>query len=52
MVDELTCELAKMNEDVMVVTPYYDKNKKGETNYLQKEGFEYLQNISVWVMGQ
>ena len=31
MVDELTQELAKMNEEVMVITPYYERNKKGDT---------------------
>lgn len=40
MVDELTCELAKMGEDVYVISPYYEKNKKNETNYLKSE-FDY-----------
>jgi len=38
-----------MNEEVMVISPYYDKNKRGETGYLAKDGFEYLKNIEIWV---
>ena len=51
MVDELTQELAKMNEEVMVITPYYERNKKGDTGYLESEGFTYKQNVEVRVGG-
>lgn len=30
-----------------MITPYYEYNKKNETNYLKKDGFEYERNISV-----
>jgi len=30
-----------MNEEVMVITPYYERNKKGDTGYLESEGFTY-----------
>lgn len=38
MVNELTQGLARapFNLDVTVVSPYYDRNSKGETNYLQR----------------
>ena len=38
MVNELTQGLARapFNLDVTVVSPYYDQNSKGETNYLQR----------------
>lgn len=49
MVDELTQELAKMNEEVYIITPYYHKNKKGETGYILSDGFKHLKNIDIWV---
>ena len=30
-----------MNEEVYVITPYYHRNKKGETGYLLQDGFKY-----------
>lgn len=48
MVDELTSEMAKMGEDVYVISPYYERNKKNETNYLKSE-FDYKSNVDVWV---
>ena len=49
MVDELTQEMAKMSENVMVVTPYYELNKKGESGYMKKDGFEYKFNLDIWM---
>ena len=37
MVDELTQGLNSIKQDVIVISPYYDKNRKGESNYLQKD---------------
>ena len=34
MVQELTQGLAKLREDVILISPYYDKIKKGDSNYL------------------
>lgn len=31
-----------MNEEVYIVTPYYHRNKKGETGYLASDGFTHL----------
>lgn len=47
MVDELSKELAKIGEEVYLITPYYEYNKKKETNYLARDGFKYDRNIKV-----
>ena len=47
MVDQLSKELARLGEEVYIVTPYYQYNKKKETNYLQRDGFHYECNIKV-----
>eukprot|EP00128_Syssomonas_multiformis_P007221 Colp12_sorted_trinity150504_noHs@12676 len=52
MVDELTQRLATLGSDVMVISPYYDQNLKGETNYLSKDGIVYTQNIETYVGSQ
>lgn len=41
MVDELSKELARLGEEVYIITPYYEYNKKKETNYLLRDGFKY-----------
>lgn len=51
MVDELSKELAKIGEEVIVVSPYYEYNKKGQTGYLAADGFKYDRNITVWSAG-
>lgn len=49
MVDELTQGLALLNEDVYVITPYYNKNRKGEEGYLANDpgGFSYYKSFQV-----
>lgn len=47
MVDELSKQLARLGEEVYIITPYYEYNKKKETNYLAKDGFVYDRNIKV-----
>lgn len=49
MVDELSKELARLGEEVYIITPYYEYNKKKETNYLWKDGFTFNRNIRSWV---
>ena len=51
MVDELSLGLVKLGQEVIVISPYYDRNRKGVTGYLAKDpaGFEYIDNISVQV---
>lgn len=36
MVDELSQGLVELGEEVIVVSPYYERNRKGETGYLEK----------------
>jgi len=36
MVDELSICLAQLGEEVICISPYYERNRKGETGYLEK----------------
>ena len=36
MVDELSQGFAELGEDIICVSPYYERNRKGETDYLLK----------------
>ena len=49
MVDELAYGLALLGQEVWVISPYYERNRKGETGYLAKDpaGIEYKENITV-----
>ena len=49
MVDELAYGLALLGQEVWVISPYYERNRKGETGYLAKDpaGINYIDNISV-----
>ncbi len=47
MVDELSVGLANLGQDVIVISPYYDRNRRGQTGYLEKDpaGITYVDNI-------
>lgn len=49
MVDELSQGLASEGREVIMITPYYDKNRKGESNYLKTDPikFEHIGNITI-----
>jgi len=49
MVDELSIGLAELGHDVTVISPYYERNRKGETGYLAKDpaGITYRENINI-----
>jgi starch synthase len=49
MVDELTQGIAKLGQDVMVISPYYDRNRYGDTGYLSKDtmGIHKIRNIEI-----
>ncbi len=49
MVDELAYGLSLLGEEVWVISPYYERNRKGETGYLAKDpaGIDYKENITV-----
>lgn len=49
MVDELSIGLANLGQEVIVISPYYDRNRKGQTGYLAQDpaGISYVDNIQV-----
>ena len=49
MVDELSIGLADLGQDVWVISPYYERNRKGQTGYLANDpaGIHYKDNIHV-----
>eukprot|EP01099_Mayorella_cantabrigiensis_P002095 TRINITY_DN1920_c0_g2_i2.p1 TRINITY_DN1920_c0_g2~~TRINITY_DN1920_c0_g2_i2.p1 ORF type:complete len:779 (-),score=196.83 TRINITY_DN1920_c0_g2_i2:145-2481(-) len=49
MVDELTQDLAVMGCDVHVISPYYNRNRKGATGYLAQDGIRWVHNLHTWV---
>lgn len=50
LVDELTRSIARQGYKVFVVTPYFNYNKYGHTDYLRPEdGFSYRGNITVGI---
>jgi len=49
MVDELTRSLASLGCEIHVISPYYNYNRKGNTNYLKEEGITYRQNVITYV---
>ena len=49
MIDELSQGLKCFGQDIYVISPYYNKNKKGQTNYLDNDPFniKYIKNICI-----
>ena len=49
MVDELSQGLNSAGQKVLMISPYYDRNRKGESEYLKNDPFniKYLRNIEV-----
>lgn len=49
MVDELSQGLASVGQEVIMITPYYERNRKGETGYLARDPaqFNFLGTIDV-----
>jgi hypothetical protein len=39
--------LAEMGLDVTVISPYYNRNRKGVQGYLAKDGIYWQNNVSV-----
>ncbi len=48
MVDELSVGLAALNEKILVISPYYHRNKKGETDYLKRDNIVHQMNIKIF----
>jgi len=53
MVDELAIGLADLGQEVIVISPYYERNRKGQTGYLAQDpaGITYKDNINVDIGG-
>jgi starch synthase len=53
MVDELSIGLADLGQEVIVISPYYERNRKGQTGYLANDpaGIRYKDNIHVGIGG-
>ncbi len=53
MVDELSQGLAALGERVIMVSPYYAKNRKGETDYLSRDPIKIVHRLSydIWLGG-
>ena len=49
MVDELTQCLAKLGQDIIIISPYYHIDKNGKNNYLEdnENSFVYIDDIEV-----
>jgi len=56
MVDELSIGISDLGEDVIVISPYYERNRKGKTGYLAEDpapgGINYVDTISVDIGGK
>jgi len=52
MVDELSQMLAEYGEDIVVISPYYERNGKGESGYLHRDGIYWTCNIDVVIRNQ
>lgn len=49
MVWENAKQLAKIGLDVHCISPYYNVNNKGETDYLKKFGIEFKKTIRIYI---
>lgn len=49
MVDELAIGLADLGQEIIVISPYYERNRKGQTGYLAQDpaGIRYVDNVRV-----
>ena len=49
MVDELTQCLAKLGQEIVIISPYYHTDKNGKNNYLENDenGFVYIDDLEV-----
>jgi hypothetical protein len=54
MVDELAIGLCNLGQQVTVISPYYERNRKGQTGYLANDpaGIRFKTNIKVQIQNQ
>lgn len=51
MVDELSIGLADLGQEVIVISPYYHRNRKGATDYIHQDGIYHKDNLFVDISG-
>jgi hypothetical protein len=54
MVDELSQGMAELGENVIVVSPYYNRNRKGVEGYLSEDpegNFKHVFTMDIWMGG-
>lgn len=53
MVDELSIGLANLGEEVWMISPYYDRNKRGESGYLANDpaDIKWISNLNIVIGG-
>jgi len=49
MVDELSRSLAAEGCEVLIISPFYNYNKKGEVDYLKREGVVWKMNFTTYI---
>ena len=49
MVDELSQGLESIGQEVIMISPYYNQNRKGQSNYLSNDPFNihYIRNVGI-----
>ena len=49
MVDELSQGLTSIGQEIIMISPYYNQNRKGHTNYLSNDPFNihYIRNVVI-----
>ncbi len=48
MVDELARTMAaQQGQDIVIISPYYEYNKAGQTDYLKEDGIGHVGNVKV-----
>ena len=49
MVDELSQGLRSIGQEIIMISPYYNQNRKGKTDYLANDPFNihYIKNVSI-----
>ena len=47
MIEDLVEELNNYGEKILLIMPYYDKDKKNKTNYLKEKGVTFKYNLQI-----
>ena len=52
LMNELTKILSELGNEIIVISPYYNMNKKGEQNYLIKEGIKQIGTVTTTIANE